>query len=592
MMDPYAKFTQGAYAVARARGGYGGVDVMRMLGGMRNEQGLLQSAPFLNELLLSTPGALNLLQQFGMPASTMSGNRNTIAGLRQAQFLPGFSMVPEGDVTALGRSLGGMGVLGRFGNYQSGDPRSAVPEALLQVGGILQASAVRNQDTMQVLKSIERATNDLASNRYGGSATGTLGFMDQMLGGTSPAARTGALGLSAQSGMQGSLGGAFSSNYGAYTMTRAYEMAGSQTGLARLLGGGDSAKGQQLLDSMDPDQKNLVQEYLQLRKNPNDRAAALVRLQQLMMGSGNTGWAYINQEVAKELGVSPLAAKVIGQSAAGLTGLEGNTLDAGRTSMPGSMPGRTSFPGSGDARLASIRDRLMKDLGLTRNQAAGILSNLYGESGVKGIPQRYGLRPGDKPDFGWAQWHGTRQDAFRKWAAAKGLDPASDDANYQYLVEDLKTNPYWQSTMNNLRKQGGATASANAFYDYEKGLGSSPAMEALRGMHLTQAERIAGLQSAPGSGVGGEGVDSSVPGGAILPSVDAQNQALAASSNAMSEFTGSLKGASAAVDAFAKSLNTALGDRYNPGGTPPSMPGIIRRAPSPPNQSTMPPGTN
>lgn len=43
-----------------------------------------------------------------------------------------------------------------------------------------------------------------------------------------------------------------------------------------------------------------------------------------------------------------------------------------------------------------------------------------------------------KGGYGWPQWTGPRRRAYMAWCAAQKLDPASDEANYGYLVVELK----------------------------------------------------------------------------------------------------------------------------------------------------------
>jgi hypothetical protein len=292
-----------------------------------------------------------------------------------------------------------------------------------------------------------------------------------------------------------------------------------------------------------------------------------------MMGSGNTGWAYINQEVAKELGVSPLAAKVIGQSAAGLTGLEGNTLNAGRTSLSGTMGpggisslvGGTPLSAANDvpAAIRPLIEAASKKYGVPAPLLAAIFKH---ESGFN--PSATNPTGGGWGAIGLGQ---IRKSSGTKLTPQQLLDPAMNaDESARMLSELYKQTGDWGKALD---VYTGRNSKANAEI-----------------MGLTS--RYAG---GPGAGVDGGGIGGPVPGGAILPSVDAQNQALAASSSAMTEFASSLKGAGAAVDAFAQKLHAAVGDRYTSGQRTPTgsvYPGGTSLAPRPPNQSMMPPGTN
>lgn len=93
-----------------------------------------------------------------------------------------------------------------------------------------------------------------------------------------------------------------------------------------------------------------------------------------------------------------------------------------------------------------LMSKLTSDLGLSNEQAAGLVGNLAHESG--------GLNPSIKGDsgnaHGWAQWNGPRQRDMIKWTTANGYDPNSDDGNYAYLIHDLQVN--YPKALENLKK--------------------------------------------------------------------------------------------------------------------------------------------
>jgi peptidoglycan hydrolase-like protein with peptidoglycan-binding domain len=71
---------------------------------------------------------------------------------------------------------------------------------------------------------------------------------------------------------------------------------------------------------------------------------------------------------------------------------------------------------------------------------AAVFGNLGHESG--GLENLQEDRPtvkGSKGGYGWAQWTGPRRRAFEAWCRTKKLNPASDDANYGFLVHELLT---------------------------------------------------------------------------------------------------------------------------------------------------------
>lgn len=85
-----------------------------------------------------------------------------------------------------------------------------------------------------------------------------------------------------------------------------------------------------------------------------------------------------------------------------------------------------------------MRD-LMRDFDLDVESAAAIVGNLGHESGgFRFLQEKKPLVPGSRGGWGWAQWTGPRRRAFEAWVAARNLDPAGDEANYGFLVEELR----------------------------------------------------------------------------------------------------------------------------------------------------------
>ena len=91
---------------------------------------------------------------------------------------------------------------------------------------------------------------------------------------------------------------------------------------------------------------------------------------------------------------------------------------------------------------------LQRDFGLTKDQAAGIVANLWHESGGmnSGINQggRIGAPSSNMADdnangYGIAQWGGTRKQGLLDYARQHNLDPSSEAANYGYLKQELQT---------------------------------------------------------------------------------------------------------------------------------------------------------
>lgn len=100
-------------------------------------------------------------------------------------------------------------------------------------------------------------------------------------------------------------------------------------------------------------------------------------------------------------------------------------------------------------RRVNLVKALMKDYGLTGEQASGIVGNFMVESGGQQLPPdvNEGGRAGPpafKGGYGWAQWTGGRQKAFIDFAVKNGYMTSAavngtDAANYAWLKNDLNT---------------------------------------------------------------------------------------------------------------------------------------------------------
>jgi murein DD-endopeptidase MepM/ murein hydrolase activator NlpD len=108
----------------------------------------------------------------------------------------------------------------------------------------------------------------------------------------------------------------------------------------------------------------------------------------------------------------------------------------------------TGPAGSSGDKLTMARN-LMRDLGLTASQAAGIVGNMAAESGVENARVQ-GSRPGEKgvlkidgkTGYGIVQWTSMgRQQALADYAVSKGADlrkPLSMDIEYQFFLKEFK----------------------------------------------------------------------------------------------------------------------------------------------------------
>jgi hypothetical protein len=108
---------------------------------------------------------------------------------------------------------------------------------------------------------------------------------------------------------------------------------------------------------------------------------------------------------------------------------------------------------------AAIAKKLMADLGLSKEQAAGVVGNLWAESGL--VPDRIqgsGMKRGVLPQagnggYGWAQYtHPSYKTDLINFAKDRGVDlntqPLTDELNYEYLKHWIVKN---QSRFNALK---------------------------------------------------------------------------------------------------------------------------------------------
>lgn len=113
--------------------------------------------------------------------------------------------------------------------------------------------------------------------------------------------------------------------------------------------------------------------------------------------------------------------------------------------------------------------RYMKDLGLTREQAEGLIGGFGHESaglqpninegGRRGPPRGIG-------GYSWAQWTGSRQRDFVNFARKHGLDVQSDEAAYQFSLHELHGPE--SKALANLRRAGNLQEATVAAETYER----------------------------------------------------------------------------------------------------------------------------
>lgn len=91
---------------------------------------------------------------------------------------------------------------------------------------------------------------------------------------------------------------------------------------------------------------------------------------------------------------------------------------------------------------SKLKEDLMRDFGITAEQAAGVVGNLDHETGGFEFMQEIApVVEGSRGGYGFAQWTGPRRVAFEEWASANEMDLNSYDANYGFLKHELTSTP-------------------------------------------------------------------------------------------------------------------------------------------------------
>lgn len=105
------------------------------------------------------------------------------------------------------------------------------------------------------------------------------------------------------------------------------------------------------------------------------------------------------------------------------------------------------------ARGRWVIDHLSADLNITETRSAGIVGNIgYESAGLATLQEIKPLVEGSRGGYGWPQWTADRRRDFERWCVDNRLAPASNEANYRYLVYELQFTPVGLHTMEALRR--------------------------------------------------------------------------------------------------------------------------------------------
>lgn len=113
------------------------------------------------------------------------------------------------------------------------------------------------------------------------------------------------------------------------------------------------------------------------------------------------------------------------------------------TKVAGSTPAGTpaqasSFVPTGEAKVDQATKYFMDKLGISQYQAAGIVANLYYESGGLNTNAFNGAG-GGQGAYGLAQWRGSRLDGLRAFAASRGKREDDFETQLAWVVQELNT---------------------------------------------------------------------------------------------------------------------------------------------------------
>ena len=119
--------------------------------------------------------------------------------------------------------------------------------------------------------------------------------------------------------------------------------------------------------------------------------------------------------------------------------------------------------GSSKEIIERLSGDLERELGLSKEQVAGIVGNFAHETGgFKHYQEIEPVVPGSRGGAGLAQWTGSRREDFEKWSADSGLDPKSYDANFGFFLHELKNTEEGQ-VLDRLREAQTAEEAAKIF---------------------------------------------------------------------------------------------------------------------------------
>ena len=145
----------------------------------------------------------------------------------------------------------------------------------------------------------------------------------------------------------------------------------------------------------------------------------------------------------------------------------GDTQEAFTNTQVASTDANKAFKVVLNSDTNNVGKRLMSDisetLGITDEQAAGIVGNLDHETGgFKYLQELNPTVPGSKGGRGFAMWTGPRRKSFEAWSAKNNLNPDSYEASFGFFIEEVQETSEGRF-LKNLEKANSAEEAAKIF---------------------------------------------------------------------------------------------------------------------------------
>lgn len=115
-----------------------------------------------------------------------------------------------------------------------------------------------------------------------------------------------------------------------------------------------------------------------------------------------------------------------------------------------------------ETKVRKFGPMFKKDLNLTNVHVAGMFGNFGVETGkFKHMQEIQPVVAGSRGGYGWAQWTGPRRKEFEEWCRLNGQTPYTDEANYAFVVHELRNKE--NKALVQLRKTTTVKAAAETF---------------------------------------------------------------------------------------------------------------------------------